>query len=117
MSVAAAVHLVKAVSRPAINLTTAGVGGPIVSVAEDASAFTLCVIAGAGVRASQVTVDAHNDFEPVPGSPLGLITGVFTQWDGLWYLEIVRSGYPRSIPPDITYFQLRRAPPSSRSTR
>ena len=31
---------------------------------------------------------------------------MFTQWDGLWYLEIVRSGYPRSIPPDITYFQL-----------
>ena len=30
--------------------------------------------------------------------PLGLITGVFTQWDGLWYLEIVRNGYPRSIP-------------------
>ncbi len=41
-----------------------------------------------------------------PGTPLGLITGVLTQWDGLWYLEIVRSGYPRSIPPDITYFQL-----------
>ena len=45
VSVAAAVHLVKAISRPAINLTTAGVGGPIVSVAEDASAFTLCMIA------------------------------------------------------------------------
>jgi hypothetical protein len=45
VSVAAAVHLVKAVSRPAINLTTAGVGGPIVSTAEDASAFALCAIA------------------------------------------------------------------------
>ncbi len=66
----------------------------------------LCVLAGAGVRASQVTVDAHNDFEPPPGSPFGLITGVFTQWDGLWYLEIVRNGYPRSIPADVTYFQL-----------
>ena len=66
----------------------------------------LCVLAGAGVRASQVTVDANIDGEPRPGTPLGLVTGVFTQWDGLWYLEIVRSGYPRSIPPDITYFQL-----------
>ncbi|MET0324734.1 MAG: glycosyltransferase family 39 protein [Ilumatobacteraceae bacterium] len=66
----------------------------------------LCVLAGAGVRASQVTVDANIDLEPRPGTPLGLVTGVFTQWDGLWYLEIVRSGYPRSIPPDITYFQL-----------
>lgn len=66
----------------------------------------LCVLAGAGVRASQVTVDANLDLEPRPGTPLGLVTGVFTQWDGLWYLEIVRNGYPRSIPPDITYFQL-----------
>jgi hypothetical protein len=65
----------------------------------------LCVLAGAGVRASQVVVDANNDGEPRPGSPLGLIAGVFTQWDGLWYMEIVRGGYPRFIPPDITYFQ------------
>jgi len=66
----------------------------------------LCVLAGAGVRASQVTVDANIDPERSPESPLSLITGVFTQWDGNWYLEIVRNGYPRSIPPDITYFQL-----------
>ena len=65
----------------------------------------LCVLAGAGVRASQVVVDASNDGEPRPGTPLGLIANVLTQWDGLWYMEIVRGGYPRSIPPDITYFQ------------
>ena len=66
----------------------------------------LCVLAGAGVRASQVTVDANGDPERVTESPLSLISGVFTQWDGRWYLEIVRRGYPRSIPPDITYFEL-----------
>jgi hypothetical protein len=66
----------------------------------------LCVLAGAGVRASQVTVDAAEALEPKPGTPVGLITGVFTQWDGLWYLEIVRNGYPRSMPPDITYFDV-----------
>jgi len=55
---------------------------------------------------AQVTVDAHDNFEPVPGSPWGLVSGVFTQWDGLWYLEIVRNGYPTSIPPNINYFQL-----------
>jgi len=66
----------------------------------------LCVLAGAGVRASQVTVDANLDPERSPESPLSLIAGVFTQWDGNWYMEIVRNGYPRSIPPDITYFQL-----------
>jgi Dolichyl-phosphate-mannose-protein mannosyltransferase len=65
----------------------------------------LCVLAGAGVRASQVVVDASNDGEPRPGTPFGLIANVFTQWDGLWYMEIVRGGYPHSIPPDITYFQ------------
>jgi hypothetical protein len=66
----------------------------------------LCVLAGAGVRASQLTVDAHDNLKPSPGSGWNLVTGVFTQWDGLWYLEIVRHGYPRSIPPDVTYFQL-----------
>jgi hypothetical protein len=65
----------------------------------------LCMLAGAGVRASQLTVDAHDQLKPPPGSPWSLVTGVFTQWDGLWYLEIVRHGYPRSIPPNITYFQ------------
>ena len=66
----------------------------------------LCMLAGAGVRAAQVTVDAHDNLEPVPGSPWGLVSGVFTQWDGLWYMEIVRNGYPTAIPPNVTYFQL-----------
>jgi Gpi18-like mannosyltransferase len=65
----------------------------------------LCVLLGAGVRAAQLVVDANNDNVPAPGSPLGMVTGVFTSWDGLWYLEIVRDGYPRSIPPDVTYYQ------------
>jgi hypothetical protein len=66
----------------------------------------LCMLAGAGVRAAQVTVDAHQDGKAVPGTGWGLVSGVFTQWDGLWYLEIVRHGYPTSIPPNVTYFQL-----------
>lgn len=65
----------------------------------------LCVLAGAGVRASQVVVDANVRRRPSPGSPIDLVAGVFTQWDGRWYMEIVRTGYPRSIPPDITYNQ------------
>lgn len=43
--VAGVVHGTKAISRPAINLSTAGVGGPIVSTIEDASSFTLSLIA------------------------------------------------------------------------
>jgi hypothetical protein len=65
----------------------------------------ICLLVGAGVRAAQITVDAGENLEPSPGTPVGLVTGVFTQWDGRWYLEIVRNGYPRSIPPDITFLQ------------
>jgi hypothetical protein len=65
----------------------------------------LCVAAGAGVRASQLVVDAAAEGEERPDNAVNLITGVLTSWDGLWYLEIVRQGYPRSIPDNITYFQ------------
>ena len=65
----------------------------------------LCVLAGAGVRASQMVVEANTNDLPRPGSPRGLVFGVFTSWDGLWYMDIVRDGYPRSIPDNITYFQ------------
>ncbi len=64
----------------------------------------LCVLAGAAVRASQVTVDANEDGE-LADTPVNLVTDVLTQWDGNWYLRIIREGYPRSIPPNITYEQ------------
>jgi hypothetical protein len=65
----------------------------------------LCVIAGAGVRAAQLVVDARTDGTPEPSAG-STITQVLTSWDGRWYLELVRRGYPDSIPPDITYEQL-----------
>lgn len=65
----------------------------------------LCVVAGAAVRAAQLAVDANRAGEPHPGSAARSIVSVLTSWDGLWYLEIVRSGYPRTIPPEVTYFQ------------
>jgi hypothetical protein len=65
----------------------------------------LCVIAATAVRASQMVVDARADGEPEPGVG-SLISGVLTSWDGRWYLELVRRGYPDSIPPNITYEQL-----------
>ena len=66
----------------------------------------VCMLIGAGVRASQQSVDADRLLQPRPGSPFALVARVFAQWDSNWYLEIVRNGYPRSIPPDVTYFQL-----------
>lgn len=65
----------------------------------------LCVIGATAVRASQVVVDARADeeLEPTAGS---VISGVLTSWDGRWYLELIRRGYPESIPANITYEQL-----------
>ncbi len=66
----------------------------------------LAVVAGAGVRAAQLVVDANKAGEPRARTATGYISEVLTSWDGRWYLEIVRSGYPHSIPPNITYEQL-----------
>ncbi|WP_018158222.1 DUF4126 domain-containing protein [Demetria terragena] len=43
--IAGFVHTTKAASRPAVNVGTAGVGGPVLSVAEDATAIAMSVIA------------------------------------------------------------------------
>jgi len=71
----------------------------------------LCLIAGAGVRAAQRVVDVRKDIQvgvldEIEPSAGATISNVLTSWDGRWYLEIVRFGYPRSIPADITYNQL-----------
>lgn len=66
----------------------------------------LAVIVAGGVRASQRVVDANLAGQPRPRSATGFISELLTSWDGLWYLEIVRSGYPRVVPPDITYFDV-----------
>ena len=71
----------------------------------------LCVFAGAGVRASQMAVDARKlaELAGVPAeepTAVHTITEVLTSWDGRWYLELIRRGYPDSIPANITYEQL-----------
>lgn len=66
----------------------------------------LCVLAGAGVRASNLAVRANVEGRPQPGSPARLAFETFTLWDARWYMEIVRGGYPRSIPSGITFGQL-----------
>ena len=37
------------------------------------------------------------------GSAIRPTVDVLTSWDGLWYVDIVRNGYPKSIPADVTY--------------
>ncbi len=65
----------------------------------------LCVLAGAGVRAAQLVVDANKQGMPRPDNAVSSISEVLMSWDGRWYLELVRRGYPRHIPPDISYEQ------------
>lgn len=74
----------------------------------------LCVLVGAAIVAAEVRVDTNLADEqglpiadPHGAAPLGNavrpMIDVLTSWDGLWYLDIVRFGYPRRIPPDVTY--------------
>lgn len=63
----------------------------------------LCVLAGAAVVAAGEVAEANREGLPRPRNALGLIAEVFTSWDGLWYLRIVRDWYPSSIPSDVTY--------------
>jgi hypothetical protein len=42
---------------------------------------------------------------PKPKSALLGIVDALTSWDGTWYYAIVRNGYPKSVPPNITYNQ------------
>lgn len=74
----------------------------------------LCVLAGAAVVATELKVDSNVALErgtsPDPhtiiesNNALLPITNVLTSWDGLWYIDLIRFGYPRSVPPDVTYF-------------
>ncbi len=74
----------------------------------------LCVLAGAAVVAAELRVDANlADERSLPvadphgtesvGSAVRPILDVLTSWDGLWYMDIVRDGYPTSVQPDVTY--------------
>lgn len=64
----------------------------------------LCVLAGAGIVAAQQVVEQRklDGFER-PKNAIGLLTQVLTSWDGAWYLRIIRNGYPKVIPPDVTF--------------
>jgi hypothetical protein len=62
------------------------------------------VLSRAAVLAGAGAAGAAQD--PRPPSGTGPILDVLTSWDGKWYFEVVRTGYPRHIPPDITFNQL-----------
>ena len=63
----------------------------------------LFVIMGAAIAvAAQAVVDRSNDVEPTNG--LSGLADILASWDGHWYLDVVREGYPHHIMPNVTYF-------------
>jgi Gpi18-like mannosyltransferase len=58
---------------------------------------------GASVAVAADAVTARvNEQEPKGG--LTALVQVFDSWDGHWYLDVVRQGYPHHIMPNVTYF-------------
>jgi Gpi18-like mannosyltransferase len=58
----------------------------------------LMVLGAAGVVAAAK--------QPRPTSAARPILEVLTSWDGLWYMEVVRRGYPTEVPDPVTFFHL-----------
>ena len=76
----------------------------------------LCVLAGAAIIAAEIRADVNQVGKlpvpfadpniagrPIPESALSPMLDVLSSWDGIWYLRIVRVGYPTSVRPDVTY--------------
>ena len=78
----------------------------------------LCVVAGAAIVAAELQVDINQTKgvagvpfadpsiagRPLPTSALGPISDVLSSWDGIWYMRLVRDGYPHHVQPHVTYF-------------
>ena len=80
----------------------------------------LCVVIGAGIVGAEMRADdnklrerliwglfdkpdPHAREAVLPRSATSMILDVLTSWDGIWYLRIVRRGYPEYVPSGITY--------------
>lgn len=60
------------------------------------------VLMGAGMAVSGWAVfDRIN--EEVPKSGLRSLADQLVMWDGHWYMDVAREGYPRNIVPNVTY--------------
>lgn len=62
----------------------------------------LFVIMGAAIVVAAHAVWARLNNE-TPKEGLSALVGVFDSWDGHWYMEVVRNGYPHHIMPNVTY--------------
>ena len=65
----------------------------------------VCVVAGAAA-VSTARVVSQRILDPTIEPPATATQGIFdvlNSWDGKWYYEIVRHGYPRHVPPNVTF--------------
>lgn len=78
----------------------------------------LCVAIGAALVAAELRADDNIIVERFPHAPFAdpdyataaipksatsPMLDVLTSWDGVWYLRLVRLGYPRMVLPDVNY--------------
>lgn len=78
----------------------------------------ICAIAGAAIVAAELRhdddtrvrnfpwarwADPHYAGKAIPTSTVRLVSDVYTSWDGVWYLRLVRNGYPRHVAAGINY--------------
>ena len=78
----------------------------------------VCVLAGAAIVAAELRADI-NQIKDVPNVPfadphiigravptnaISPMVDVLSSWDGIWYMRIVRDGYPRHVQANVTYF-------------
>lgn len=77
----------------------------------------ICVMVGAAIVAAELQADERRRVSHFPDAPfadphlidkaptsaLRPMLDVLTSWDGLWYLRIIRMGYPTSVQPNVTY--------------
>ena len=61
------------------------------------------VVMGAAVAVAADAVWSRLNNE-TPKGGLSALVAILDSWDGHWYLEVVREGYPRYIMPNVTYF-------------
>lgn len=66
-------------------------------------ASRVLVLLGVGLVAiARTQEDARNGLDRI--GTHHHIRDVLSAWDGMWNIELMRHGYPTSVPPDITYF-------------
>ena len=78
----------------------------------------VCVVIGAAIVAAELRADENKRLEkfplapwadpyywnkPIPKNAVSPMLDVLTSWDGIWYLRIIRRGYPTTVRPNVTY--------------